>query len=289
MGKLGGLGTSLVLAAGVGLAFGLDPTGSAARASSAPTLSVYPLGDSITFGLSGPYASTPGGYRGYLASDLSAVNIQVSYLGTSTANPPVSADVNSFRHDGHSGFRIDQVDTDLHSSDPSSGSDGGYWMTGGAGHSSIRPDVVVLLIGTNDVLQAFDPARRYPGGYHGTDVGERNQFVSDMTQRLWSLLAELERLDPGMRLVLCTAPPIGLQTRDPTIAAYDQALRDRVVPTARFFGVRVQLADVEGAFLSQPSDQPDLMGPDGIHPSPLGYSRMGSVIANAVVQVERLP
>jgi len=270
------------------LAIGLDPAGSAARASGAPTLSVYPLGDSITYGLSGPDASTPGGYRGYLASDLSTLNIQVSYQGTSTANPPVSADLNSFRHDGHPGFRIDQVETDIHNSDPSSGSEGGYWMTGGSGHSSIHPDVVVLLIGTNDVLQAFDPGRHYPGGYQGSDVGERSQFVSDMTQRLWSLLSQLEHLDPGLRLVLCTAPPIGLQSRDPTIAAYDQALRDRVVPTARFLGMRVQLADVEGAFLSQPSDQPDLMGPDGIHPSPLGYSRMGSVIANAVIQVERL-
>jgi lysophospholipase L1-like esterase len=146
---------------------------------------------------------------------------------------------------------------------------------------------VVLLIGTNDILQAFDPGRRYPGGYQGTNAGERDQFVSDMTQRLWSLLAELEHLDPGMRLVLCTVPPLGLQTRDPTVAAYNETLRDRVLPTARFFGMRVQLADIEGAFLSQPSDQPDLMGPDGIHPSPLGYSRMGSVIASSVVQVER--
>jgi lysophospholipase L1-like esterase len=287
MGKLGGLGTSLVLAAGVGLAIGLDPTGSVARASSAPTVSVYPLGDSITFGLSGPDASTPGGYRGYLASDLSQVQVQVAYQGTSTANPPVSTDLNSFRHDGHSGFRIDQVETDLQSSDPSSGSDGGYWMTGGSGHSAIHPDVVVLLIGTNDILQAFDPGRHYPGGYQGTSEAERDQFVSDMTQRLWSLLAELEHLDPGLRLVLCTIPPLGLQTRDPTVAAYDQALRDRVVPTAHLFGMRVQLADIEGAFLSQPSDQPDLMGPDGIHPSPLGYSRMAGVIANSLVQVER--
>lgn len=288
MGKLGGWGTSLVLAAGVGLAIGLLPTGPAARASGAPSVSVYPLGDSITFGMSDTYASTPGGYRGYLESDLSAVQIQVAYQGTSTANPPVSTDAGSFRHDGHPGFRIDQVEADLERSDPSSGSNGGDWMTGGYGRSSIHPDVVVLLIGTNDILQAFDPGRRYPGGYKGADVGERNQFVSDMTGRLWGLLGELEHLDPGLRLVLCTVPPIGLQTRDPTATAYDDALRDRVVPTARLFGMRVQLADVEGAFLAQPSDQPDLMGPDGIHPSPLGYSRMASVIADALVQVERL-
>ena len=288
MGKLGGWGTSLVLAAGVGLVMGLAPVGAAARAAGAPTLSVYPLGDSITYGLSSPYTSSPGGYRGYLSSDLSAVQIQVAYQGTSTANPPVSTDQGAFRHDGHSGFRIDQVETDLKGYDASSGSDGGYWMTGGSGHSSIHPDVVVLLIGTNDILQAFDPGRRYPGGYQGADVGERNQFVSDMTQRLWGLLSELEHLDPGLRLVLCTVPPIGLQTHDPTATAYDEALRDRVLPTARLLGMRVQLADVEGVFLAQSSDQPELMGPDGVHPSPLGYSRMAGVIANAVVQVERL-
>ena len=277
-----------MLAAVVGAAVGLAPAGATARAAGAPTMSVYPLGDSITFGASGPYMVTPGGYRGDLASDLSADGIQVDYEGTSTANPPAATDIGSFRHDGHPGFRIDQVETDLEHSDSSSGSDGGFWMTGGAGHGSIHPDVVVLLIGTNDVLQVFDPGRRYPGGYNGSDTAERNQFASDMTGRLWSLLMELEHLDPGMRLVLCTIPPIGLQAHDPTATAYDQAVRDRVVSTARLVGVRVELADVEAAFLAQPHDQPDLIGPDGVHPTPMGYSRMAAVITDAIAQVERL-
>ena len=289
MGKSRGWGTSAVLAAGLGLVIGLVPPGVAARAASPPPVSVYPLGDSITFGLSGPDTATPGGYRGYVESDLSAARMQIAYQGTSTANPPVSTDQGAFRHDGHPGFRIDQVESDLHGYDPSSGSDGGQWMTGGSGHSSIHPDVVVLLIGTNDILQAFDPSYRFPGGYNSADSGQRARFVGDMDRRLWGLLLEISHLDSGKGLVLCTIPPMGLQTHDATAIDYDRALRDQLLPEARLWlGMRVELADVEGVFTSQSSPQPELMGPDGVHPTPLGYSRMAGVIANAVIDVRRL-
>ena len=288
MGKLGGWGLPVVTVAALGSVFALSPTASVARAAVAPTVTVYPLGDSITFGASGPYAVTPGGYRGTLSEDLSSSGVTVDYVGTSTGNPPVSADLGAFRHDGHPGFRIDQVGTDLEHYDNTSGSDGGFWMTGGSGHSAIHPQVVILLIGTNDILENFDPGRNYPGGYDNSVTWERDQFVSDMTARLWSLLTELEHLDPGMRLVLCTIPPMGVRSHDPTDAAFNRAVRSSVEPTARFLGMRIVLADVEADFLTQPSDQPDLIGPDGVHPTPVGYTRMAGLLAKAVIAVDQL-
>jgi lysophospholipase L1-like esterase len=304
MGKLGRLLVpAALMAAGAVVAGAVGPAsaapfragtasggvGPSTGSASAPAISVYPLGDSLTFGASGPYAITPGGYRGTLASDLSSDGVNVEYEGTSTANPPVSTDLAAFRHDGHPGFRIDQVAADLDHSDPYSGNDGGDWMTGNPQHSSIHPVVLALLIGTNDILQTYDPGRTYPGGYDGQQSSERGRFVADRTGRLWSLLGELERLDPGVRLVLCTIPPIGVEAHDPTAAAYNQAIRRQVVPSARLLGMRLALADVEATFLAQPSDQPDLMGPDGVHPTPAGYSHMAGVIAGAVVKILRFP
>ena len=262
----------------------------AGAAEPAPgSISLYPLGDSLTFGASGPYAVTPGGYRGTLAQDLGSLGINVTYTGTSTQNPPVATDVSAYRHDGHPGFRIDQVAADLDHGDPYSGDDGGDWLTGNSQHALERPQVIVLLIGTNDILQSYDPGRSYPGGYNASEPGERSQFVADMANRLWSLLRELARLDPGTRLVICTIPPIGVTTHDATGLAYDDSIRHRVMPESRLFGLKSALADVESSFLAQPSDQPDLIGPDGVHPTPVGYSRMAGVIASAVGAVLRNP
>ncbi len=284
----GPIGTSLALLALL-LAPGASAQGTTqgpsdrpAAAASGTAVMLYPLGDSITFGESGPDAATPGGYRGPLIGDLKAEGIGVVYAGTSTANPPVGADPFAYRHDGHPGYRIDQVSTDLDHADSSSGADGGDWMTGNAQHSPFRPQVTVLLIGTNDVTQSFDPQHDFPGGYNSAEPGERTQFVSDMTARLWHLLGELDWLDPGQSIVLCTIPPIGLTSRDPTAHAYDDSIRTRVVPEGRMVGMRITLADVEASFLAQPSDQPDLIGPDGVHPTPFGYTRMAGVIAAAV-------
>ena len=269
----------------------LGPGGVAAQAArwggtDPPTpVSIMPLGDSITYGETAPDADTPGGYRGYLADDLAGSGVDWSYVGTSEDNPPVGADPGRYRHEGHPGYRVDQVAADLDGPDPAAG--GGYWLTGTGLRPPARPEVVVVHIGTNDVAQAYDPAGRYPGGYDGSDPGQRAEFVDHLAERLLGLLDKLGRIDPGVRLVLCTIAPMGDAYPDPTAHAYDDAIRFRVVPWERARGVRISLADVEAAFLSGPGGYHEYVGPDGVHLTPLGYRTMADTVAPAVRAVLR--
>jgi lysophospholipase L1-like esterase len=289
-----GIAGSALAAAGTVLAAAVLTAGGAAHAGPAPSgasgspgsggpasaVSILPLGDSITYGESAPEANTPGGYRGYLAQDLASAGLTWAFVGTSADNPPLGADPGRYHHEGHSGYRVDQVATDLDGPDPVAA--GGYWLTGTGSRGPVRPEVVVLHIGTNDVSQAYDPAGRYPGGYDEADPAQRAEFVDHLARRLQDLIAKLERLDPGARIVLCTIAPMGTAQPDPTAHSYDDAIRFRVVPWEQARGVRITLADVEAAFLSGPGGYHEYIGPDGVHLTPLGYSTMADTVAPAV-------
>lgn len=235
---------------------------------------VLPLGDSITYGTSWagyalpvPQVETPGGYRGFLASDLAASGQAFVYTGSRDDNPPVGAEAAEYRQEGHPGYRIDQLGTGL---------------AGWSGLSPGRPSVVILMVGTNDISEGYDPAGSYPpGGYSEVVPAERAQFVDHMVGRLTRLLKEIQQVYSKPRVVLCTIPPMGLTSPDPTGEDYDGAVRDQVVPWAGRQGVPVVLADVGAAFMSQATYH-DLIGPDGVHPTPLGYRLTASVIAPAV-------
>ncbi|NNC87866.1 MAG: hypothetical protein HKN82_05325 [Akkermansiaceae bacterium] len=101
----------------------------------AQTLKIHPMGDSITNGAGG--TSGVGGYRGPLYTLLTNAGHAVDYVGTITTNSASLADMD---HDGHGGWRIDQVDANVES-----------WF-----NSIDDPDIILLHIGTNDFGQAFD-------------------------------------------------------------------------------------------------------------------------------------
>ena len=86
------------------LALGLVTSTAVARAPAAPPIRVLPLGDSITDG-----AGAPGGYRLRLYQLLTNAGFNVDFVGTLTDNgAPGLPDPD---HEGHSGWRIDQIDS----------------------------------------------------------------------------------------------------------------------------------------------------------------------------------
>ena len=103
-----------------------------ASAQPAP-IRILPLGDSITYG-----SSSPGGYRAPLYQLLTNAGFVVDYIGTQTGNPVASLPDSD--HEGHGGWRIDQLDANI---------------LGWFGQLD-DPDVILLLIGTNDYGQAYD-------------------------------------------------------------------------------------------------------------------------------------
>ncbi|WP_410616681.1 ricin-type beta-trefoil lectin domain protein [Amycolatopsis sp. lyj-109] len=104
-----------------------------AAAESNGGVRVMPLGDSITEG-----TQVPGGYRIGLWQRVTAGGYQVDFVG-SQANGPAS--LGDHDHEGHPGWRIDQIDANIVS-----------WLR------TSTPHTVLLHIGTNDVLQNHDVA-----------------------------------------------------------------------------------------------------------------------------------
>jgi lysophospholipase L1-like esterase len=99
----------------------------------APPMRILPMGDSITEG------SAASNYRTTLRGILTTAGYEVDYVGTYTANPGTLTDR---EHEGHSGWRIDQLDSNV------SG-----WFSAIA-----DPDFILLHIGTNDFGQNFNTA-----------------------------------------------------------------------------------------------------------------------------------
>lgn len=101
----------------------------------AAPIRIMPMGDSITNGSGG--TAELGGYRGALYTLLTNAGHDVDFIGTATTNSALMVDMN---HEGHGGWRIDQLDTIVTD-----------WPTNG-----LDPEIVLLHIGTNDFGQGID-------------------------------------------------------------------------------------------------------------------------------------
>lgn len=193
-----------------------------ASADAAPRrYTVMPLGDSITDG----YA-TPGGYRIELARAAAAAGLLIDFVGSQSNGPPSLADRD---HEGHNGWRIDQLDARAT-----------QWV------SETRPDVVLLLIGTNDVYQDYDLA-------HALD-------------RLSALIDHVLAAAPGVRVVVSSLPPLASAAMEARVVALDRGIPTMVL-AKEAEGRRVSFVDLHAAL-----GLDDLA--DGVHPNADGYAKM---------------
>lgn len=116
------------LAAGLTLFVTAVWTGWAAGAESNGGVRIMPLGDSITDGL-----NVPGGYRIDLWQKLVADGYTIDFVGSQSNGP---ASLGDRDHEGHSGWRIDQIDANIV-----------RWL------QQYTPRTILLHIGTNDMYQ----------------------------------------------------------------------------------------------------------------------------------------
>jgi lysophospholipase L1-like esterase len=188
-----------------------------------PTV-IMPLGDSITDGY-----NIPGGYRIELWQKFASNGNQVDFVGSMTNGPSSLGDKN---HEGHSGWRIDQIDAQI------SG-----WL------SSYQPQIVLLLIGTNDMIQEYQ--------------------VAQAPARLSALIDKILVGAPERRIILATLPPNTDSGRNTRIVAYNSALPEIVAQKAAE-GKLVTLVDMYSALTLA-----DLA--DRTHPNQAGYSKMAAV------------
>jgi lysophospholipase L1-like esterase len=212
---------------------------------------VMPLGDSITAGSH----SSGGGYRVEIFHRGVSDGHVLTFVGSGT-NGPLTVDGKPFppQHEGHSGYTID---------------DGGGRM----GISPLatdaihkwKPDIVTLMIGTNDVDIQLD--------------------LPNAPKRLGALMDQIAAADPHLLLVVAQIVPTTDDAQNVAVRAYNAALVDLVRHRADA-GQHVTTVDMYGAFVAQPSYKTTLMD-DKLHPKDAGYAVMGDVWYAALASLLR--
>ncbi len=213
----------------------------ASSAAVNPPVRILPLGDSLTAGYSVP--PTLSGYRVKLYTLLGNAGYNVDFVGTQTDT--LNALLPDPNHEGHGGYRIDQID---------SGIEG--WLT-----SVNDPDVILLLIGTNDFYQNYDWA-----GASG---------------RLENLVARISSLRPYAKILLANLP---LQTvfQNPGQEAAQDAFNASIpgiVSSQVALGRQVSFVDIHSSFNASN------LSSDGVHPKQSGYDKMATTWSPAITSV----
>ena len=209
-----------------------------------------PLGDSTTAGLGTD--AYDGAYRTSLETRLLSDGRGFNFVGSGTKGPP---ELNDKDHEGHGGFRINDV---------AAGVAGYYGAT--------PPDVVLLMIGTNDI---------------------RSGPVADLpllTGRLGSLLDQMWNLSHSTHIVVAsilpqpdlTVPGKFDPARAPALSQYNGSIPGLVNDRAAQ-GRPISFANVNAAV--SPGNVPD-----GSHANAAGNAQAAGVFRNALVAARaRLP
>ncbi|MBA2392518.1 MAG: RICIN domain-containing protein [Ktedonobacteraceae bacterium] len=192
---------------------------------------VMPLGDSITYGTG---SSNGGGYRLPLWNDLLAQGANIHFVG-SQQNGPSTFDT---ANEGHPGWRIDQISANIVG-----------WL------QTYQPQIVLLHIGTNDILQQHD--------------------VVNAPTRLASLIDQITTTAPNATVVVAQILPIkNAMTQTVT---YNNTIPG-IVQSRAAQGKHVQYVDMYDAVSVN-------LLPDGIHPDDPGYRLMATVWDDALIHL----
>lgn len=214
---------------------------------------VLPLGDSLTRGnndINYPNGDIPGGYRRALGIALAASGPICDFVGTKDDNAAPDMDPD---YEGHPGFRTDEI----------------LALTPDV-LASENPRAVLLLAGTNDILQRV--------------------AVETAADNLDLLIETITDADPEIRLFVGTIlpvtqdwPPFGpsvpAATLDADADAFNVLVRDSVAQYATE-GRKVTLVDFNADLVYTDPGNPenDFYQPgDGIHPGQAGYDQMGDL------------
>ncbi|WP_433892677.1 GDSL-type esterase/lipase family protein [Streptomyces sp. CA-111067] len=197
--------------------------GPAARAESNGGVRIMPLGDSITDGF-----NVPGGYRTDLWQYLAADGHTDDFVGSQSNGP---AQLGDHDHEGHPGWRIEQVDAQVTG-----------WV------QATAPRTVLLHIGTNDMIQDYDPA--------------------GAPARLSQLIGDITAAAPGADVLVSDLIPLADPAAEARAEAYNAAVPG-VVDALAAQGRHVHFVPMHDALTAA-----DLA--DGVHPTAGGYSKMAA-------------
>lgn len=195
-------------------------------------IKIMPLGDSITDGF-----NVPGGYRINLENLLVDTGRDIDFVGSGSNGPP---DLEDQDHEGHSGWRIDELSANI-----------GEWL------ETSQPEIVLLLIGTNDVLQDY--------------------ALSTAPDRLGALMDQIVAWNPATKVVVASIPPVGDSANNAQAITFNATIPG-LVDARVAQGAMVSYVDMYAVLT--PADLAD-----GIHPTAAGYDKMAVVWAQAVLEL----
>lgn len=187
---------------------------------------VMPLGDSITMGANSP---GKGGYRVWLWNECKAAGLHITFVGSLQDGP---ATLPEPAHEGHSGWRIDHL--------------AAYavpWL------KTYQPQVILLHIGTNDILQGYGPVVA--------------------AARLSHLIDEISATLPDAMLFVAQITPLGTPHLNVQVQQYNAAI-PVLVRDEQAQGMHVAYVDMYDAVPVN-----DIT--DKIHPNEDGYIRIAGV------------
>jgi len=157
---------------------------------------VMPLGDSITNGYGDPAG---GGYRDPLYASLTGAGHTLQFVGTRTTLPtPLLTNNGQAAHNGGPGFVIERG---------SSGAAGGIRDNIASYLSRGDPDIILLMVGTNDMRLDYE--------------------LATAPDRLSALPADIATLQPNAHTIVANLVPIKDASEQPLfddIAAYNAAI-----------------------------------------------------------------
>ncbi len=191
----------VVATAATGIVAGMLTGASSASAESNGGVRIMPLGDSITDGI-----TVSGAYRTALWQHFVSAGAKVDFVGSLYGGPSTLGDHD---HEGHSGWRIDQIDSNVVT-----------WLR------NTTPRTVLLHIGTNDILQNYN--------------------VSTAPQRLSTLIDHILTTVPDVHLFVATIIPIANSSQDAAARTYNAQL-PAIVQAKVSTGKHVVLVDMHSA------------------------------------------
>ena len=204
-----------------------------------PPTRIMALGDSLTSGVTSG-TTVEGAYRNRLYSVLTTAGYNVDFVGTQTdvSNPPLP----DRDHQGMGGYRIEQIQAGLPS-----------WF------STIEdPDVVLLMIGTNDFSQNFNTA--------------------SAPARLSALIADIAIRRPYAKIIVSSLP---LRTDSASLEAQQLAFNAAipgVINDQVALGRQVTFLDMHSVLLAGDFSE-------GVHPTAVGYGKMADAWLSSITSV----
>ena len=199
---------------------------------------IMPFGDSITQGY-----NVAGGYRAPLFHLALAAKHEITFVGSASDYSVPTVDGMTFpkNHEGHGGYTIE--------------GNNGIAQFVSTSIPSYKPNIITLMIGTNDI--------------------NGNVNVADAPNRLGKLLDSIFMRDANILVVLAQMVPTRTDGTNNAVKTYNAAMPN-LVSTRVGKGQHIVLVDMYAAFTNDANYKQALLG-DNLHPNQTGYNLMADV------------